>query len=118
MVNNAYLPDDPQGLRRYWKDGDWTKPIADTTTVLSTVIDPAGNLVAIAKDPTEQVISVEIPIAEHRARMRQPVVHKELYDRVWQAYTGKYPPNAFLAAQPDSLDASAKQINANLRWKP
>jgi predicted amidohydrolase len=118
MVNNAYLPYDPQGLRRYWKDGDWTKPIADTTTVLSTVIDPAGNLVAIAKDPTEQVISVEIPIAEHRARMRQPVVHKELYDRVWQAYTGKYPPNAFLAAQPDSLDASAKQINANLRWKP
>lgn len=117
MVNNAYLPDDPQGLRRYWKDGDWTKPIADSTTVLSTVIDPAGNLVAVAKDPTEQVISVDIPIAEHRARMRQPVMHKELYDRVWQAYTGKYPPNAFLKQQPTTLEEAGRQINGDLRWK-
>jgi len=118
MVNNAYLPDDPQGLRRYWRDGDWTKPIADTTTVLSTVIDPQGNLVAQTKDPTEQVLSIEIPIAAHREKIRQPVMHKELYDRVWQAYQGKYPPNAFLQQQPNSLTESAMQINAKTRWKP
>jgi len=118
MVNNAYLPDDPQGLRRYWKDGDWTKPIADTTTVLSTAIDPQGNLIAQAKDPGEQVISIDIPIAEHRQRMRQPVVHKELYDRVWQAYEGKYPPGAFIAQQPVTLEESTRQLNAGARWKP
>lgn len=118
MVNNAYLPDDPQGLRRYWADGDWTKPIADSTNVLSTVCDPQGNIVAQAKDPTEQVISIDIPIAEHRARMRQPVMHKELYDRVWQAYSGKYPPNVFLREQPATLTESGERINAGARWKP
>lgn len=118
MVNNAYLPDDPQGLRRYWKDGDWTKPTADTTTVLSTVVDPQGNLVAQAASPAEQVISIDIPIAEHRTRMRQPVVHKELYDRVWQAYEGKYPPGAFIQRQPVTLQESASQLNAGARWKP
>lgn len=118
MVNNAYLPDDSQGLRRYWKDGDWTKPTADTTTVLSTVVDPQGNLVAQATSPGEQVISIDIPIAEHRARMRQPVVHKELYDRVWQAYQGKYPPGAFIDRQPTTLQESASQLNAGARWKP
>lgn len=118
MINNAYLPDDPQGLRRYWKDGDWTKPIADTTTVLSTVIDPQGNLVAQAGSPAEQVLSIDIPIADHRARMRQPVMHKELYERLWDAYQGKYPPGAFLAKQPATLEDSAEQINAGARWKP
>ena len=86
--------------------------------MLSTAIDPQGNLIAQAKDPGEQVISIDIPIAEHRTRMRQPVVHKELYDRVWQAYEGKYPPGAFIAQQPVTLEESARQLNAGARWKP
>lgn len=116
MVNNAYLPDDPEGLRRYWPDGDWRKPIADSTTVLSTVVDPAGNIVAQASSPEEQIVSVEIPIAEQRAKQRVPIMHKELYDPAWRAYVGKYPPGAFIASQPETLEAAAKSINANVRW--
>lgn len=118
MVNNAYLPDDPQGLRRYWPDGDWRQPTADSTTVLTTAVDAAGNIVAQATSPEEQLVSVEIPIAAQRQRQRQPVLHKELYEPIWRDYLGKYPPGAFIAAQPDTLESSAKQINADTRWAP
>lgn len=116
MVNNAYLPDDPEGLRRYWPDGDWRKPIADSTTVLSTVVDPAGNIVAQASSPEEQIVSVDIPIGEQRAKQRVPVMHKELYDPSWRAYVGKYPPGAFIDSQPETLEAAAKSINGTVRW--
>jgi predicted amidohydrolase len=115
MVNNAYLPDDPEGLRRYWPDGDWRKPTADSTTVLSTVVDAQGNIVAQATSPEEQIVSVEIPIAAHRAARRPVVMHKELYDRQWRDYTGPYPPGAFIARQPADVQEAATIINAGLR---
>jgi predicted amidohydrolase len=114
MVNNAYLPDDPQGLRRYWPDGDWRKPTADSTTVLSTVVDAQGNIVAQATSPEEQIVSVEIPIAAHRAARRPVVMHKELYDRQWRDYTGPYPPGAFIGRQPADVQEAATIINAGL----
>jgi predicted amidohydrolase len=115
MVNNAYLPDDPEGLRRYWPDGDWRKPTADSTTVLSTVVDAQGNIVAQATSPEEQIVSVEIPIAAHRAARRPVVMHKELYDRQWRDYTAPYPPGAFIARQPADVQEAATIINAGLR---
>ncbi len=117
MVNNAYLPDDPQGLRRYWPDGDWRRPTADSTSVLSSIVDARGNLVAQATTPEEQVVAFEIPIAAHRAQMRQPVVHEELYAPVWDAYVGKYPPGAFLQRQPQTVQEAARQLNAGSRWR-
>ncbi len=117
MVNNAYLPDDPRGLRRYWPDGDWRRPTADSTTVLSSIVDPRGNLVAQATTPEEQVVAFEIPIAAHRAQMRQPVVHQELYKPLWDAYEGKYPPGAFLQRQPQTVEQAARQLNAGSRWR-
>jgi predicted amidohydrolase len=117
MVNNAYLPDDPEGLRRYWPDGDWRRPTADSTTVLSSIVDARGNLVAQATTPEEQVVAFEVPIAEHRAQMRQPVVHEELYAPVWDAYVGRYPPDAYLRRQPDTVQEAARQLDAGRRWK-
>ena len=117
VVNNAYLPDGAEGLKRYWPDGDWRKPIADSTNVLSTLIDPQGRIVAQAGSPEEQVVSFTIPIAAHRAKMRQPVFHKELYEPVMQAYMGKYPPSAYTAHQPATVQDAASQINAGARWK-
>lgn len=115
MVNNAYLPDDPQGLRRYWPDGDWRKPTPDSTTVLSTVVDAQGNIVAQATSPEEQIVSVDIPIAAHRAARRPIVMHKELYDRQWREFVGPYPPGAFVARQPANVQDAATLINAGLR---
>ena len=115
MVNNAYLPDDPQGLRRYWPDGDWRKPTADSTTVLSTVVDAQGNIFAQAKSPEEQILSVEIPIAAHRAARRPTVMHKELYDRQWREFVGPHPPGAFIAQQPATVQDAATLLNAKLR---
>jgi predicted amidohydrolase len=115
MVNNAYLPDDPQGLRRYWPDGDWRKPTRDSTTVLSTVVDAQGNIAAQASSPEEQIVSVEIPIAAHRAARRPVVMHKELYDALWRGYTGPYPPGAFIEQQPATLQEAAALINASRR---
>jgi len=118
MVNNAYLPDDPQGLRRYWPDGDWRRPTADSTTVLSTAVDAAGNIAAQAQSPDKQIVSVEIPIAAQRQRQRQPALHKELYESIWRDYVGKYPPSAFILSQPDTLESAGKRINADTRWAP
>ena len=115
MINNAYLPDDPQGLRRYWPDGDWRKPTRDSTSVLSTVVDAQGNIAAQAVSPEEQIVSVEIPIAAQRAARRQVVMHKELYDRLWRGYTGPYPPGAFIERQPATLQEAAALINAGRR---
>jgi predicted amidohydrolase len=115
MVNNAYLPDDPQGLRRYWPDGDWRKLTPDSTTVLSTVVDAQGNIVAQATSPEEQIVSVDIPIAAHRAARRPLVMHKELYDRQWREFVGPYPPSAFIAQQPVNVQDAATLINAGLR---
>ena len=117
-INNAYLPDDPQGLRRYWPDGDWRKPISDSTNVLSTIIDGEGQIVAQATSPQEQVVSFDIPIGAHRAKARQPIVHKELYDPTWRAYVGKYPPGAFIDARPDTVQAAAEFLRPGVRWRP
>jgi predicted amidohydrolase len=117
VVNNASLPDDPQGLRRYWADGDWRKPTADSTNVLTTAFDARGNIVAQASDPTEQVVSFTIPIAAHRATARQPVVHAELYRRSFDAYVGRYPPGAFLRRQPSTVEEAAAMIKAGERWR-
>lgn len=117
-INNAYLPDDPEGLKRYWPDGDWRKPIDDSTNVLSTIIDPQGRIVAQATSPEEQIVSFDIPMAAHRAKARQPIVHKELYEPTWQGYVGRYPPGVFLAEQPKTLQEAGQFIRRTQRWRP
>jgi predicted amidohydrolase len=117
MVNNAYLPFDPNGIKRYWPDGDWRKPIADSTQVLSTIVDAQGRIVSQANSPEEQVIAATVPIAAQRANMRQPVVHMELYQALHNSYRGKYPPNIYLREQPESVDAAAKLLNSTTRWR-
>lgn len=117
-INNAYLPDDPEGLKRYWPDGDWRKPIDDSTNVLSTIIDPQGRIVAQATSPEEQIVSFDIPMAAHRAKARQPIVHKELYEPTWQSYVGRYPPGAFLTEQPQTLQEAGEFIRRTQRWRP
>jgi predicted amidohydrolase len=117
MVNNAYLPFDPNGIKRFWPDGDWRKPIADSTQVLSTIVDAQGRIVSQANSPEEQVIAATVPIAAQRANMRQPVVHMELYQALHNSYRGKYPPNIYLREQPESVDAAAKLLNSTTRWR-
>jgi predicted amidohydrolase len=118
LVNNAWLPDDPEAVRRYYPpDGDYTRATADSTSILSVIIDPEGRMVAVASSPGEQVVSHTIPIAEFRANHRQPVVHKGLYEKVMAAYVNKYPPNAFGRSLPETAEDAAKFINSKLNWR-
>jgi hypothetical protein len=118
IVNNAWLPFSPAAIKGYFPpDGDYTRVAADSTTVLSTFVDPQGNIVQQAHTPEEMVVSYEIPVAALRAKHRQPVVHQELYDVVMRAYVNKFPPNAYLKQQPQTAVEAAQYISSHLNWK-
>jgi predicted amidohydrolase len=59
----------------------------------SAIYGPDGKAVAEASGKEEQLVVARIPIAELRARKRQPVVHMELYRDVFDAYRSRYAPN-------------------------
>ncbi len=78
---------------------------------------PNGDVVSEASSKHEQVVVGRVPIAEFRARKRQPVVHMELYRDVYDRYRSRYPTNLWSGYVPESLEDAARYIRDKSRWK-
>lgn len=83
----------------------------------TAVYAPDGKAVAEADGKEEQLVVARIPIAELRARKRQPVVHMDLYRDVFDAYRSRYAPNLWLERVPDSLEDAAAFLKDKSRWR-
>jgi len=83
----------------------------------SACYGPDGKAVAEANGKHEQLVLARIPIAELRARGRQPVVHMELYRDIFERYQSRYAPNLWSHYLPDSLEDAARYVSEQSRWK-
>jgi predicted amidohydrolase len=83
----------------------------------TAVYAPDGRAIAEADGKAEQLVIARIPIAELRARKRQPVVHMDLYRDVFDAYRSPYPPNLWADRVPDSLEDAAAFLRGKSRWR-
>ncbi len=83
----------------------------------SAIYDPRGRVIAEAESAFEQAVTATIPIAEYRARNRQPTMHSELYMPVLNAYVSPYPPNLFVDYQPTDLQDAKRFVRGRSRWK-
>lgn len=78
---------------------------------------PNGDVVSEASSKHEQVVVGRVPIAELRARKRQPVVHMEMYRDIFDRYQSRYAPNLWSEYVPESLEDAARYVRDKSRWK-
>jgi predicted amidohydrolase len=83
----------------------------------SAIYGPDGRAIAEADGKEQQLVSARIPIAELRARKRQPIVHMDLYRDVFTAYQSRFPPNLWSQYVPDSLQDASRYLADKSRWK-
>jgi predicted amidohydrolase len=83
----------------------------------SAIYGPDGKPLAEADGKLEQLIAARIPIAEFRARHRQPIVHWEMLKPVYERYESSYAPNLFTDYQPTTLEDAARYLKDKSRWK-
>ncbi|MEM9529536.1 MAG: nitrilase-related carbon-nitrogen hydrolase [Pseudomonadota bacterium] len=105
MCNNAVSPGNPN----FFDD-------ADARMGGSLIIGPRGEELARARE-AETAISARIPLAAFRARHRQPVVHKALYDDVLAGYRNPYGPNLFSDYLPTDLQDAKRYLKDKSRWQ-
>ena len=104
VCNNAVSPDNPGFFDDAGSGG-------------SAIYDPRGNKLAEARSAFEQAVFARIPIADYRARNRQPTLHTELYKPVIDAYVSPYGPNLFSDYQPADLKDAKRYLADKSRWK-
>lgn len=104
IVNNSISPDNGP----YFDD-----PGSGGTALY----DPTGKVVAEAQSKEETLVLGRVPIAELRARKRQPVVHMDLFGDIYDTYQNAYPPNLWSEYLPTSLEDAARYIRGKSRWK-
>ena len=63
------------------------------------------------------MIQARIPLAQYRARHRQPFVHIDLYRPVWAQYENAYGPNLFSEYLPTDLYDAKDFLRDKSRWK-
>jgi predicted amidohydrolase len=83
----------------------------------SAIYDPSGDMIDSAPTAFETLVTARIPIAQFRARHRQPIVHSELVMPVFEQYRSKYPPSLFSAYQPKDIQDSGRYLKDKSRWK-
>lgn len=83
----------------------------------SAIYGPDGETLAAAASPNQTLVSARIPIAQFRARHRQPVIHKELYMREFEQYVPRYAPNLFQDYLANDLEDAARYLKDKGRWK-
>lgn len=89
----------------------------DTGAGGSAIYGPGGEVLDIAKSPNETLVVARIPIAQFRARHRQPVLHKELYMKEFESYVPRYGPNLFQDYLASDLKDAGKYLKDKGRWK-
>lgn len=105
MCNNAISPGNPN----FFED-----PGASSGG--SMILGPRGEELAKAREQ-ETTISTRIPMAQFRARHRQPFVHKALYMPVLESYQNAYAPNLFSEYQPMDLYDAKAYLKDKSMWK-
>lgn len=103
IVNNAASPEN-------------TTFFEDSGSGGSAIYGPDGKPIVEADGKLEQCITARIPIQEFRARHRQPMVHWELYQPVFEVYKNAFPPNLYSSYQPSSLEDAGKFVKDKSRW--
>lgn len=83
----------------------------------SAIYGPDGAALATASSPNETLVAARVPIAQFRARHRQPILHKELYLKEYEQYVPRYPPNLFQDYQPRDLKDAGRFLKDKGRWK-
>lgn len=104
VVNNSISPDNG--------------PFFDDPGAGGTAIyGPNGEPLAEATSKHEQMVAARIPIAELRARHRQPMLAMELYRDVFDKYQAPYPPNMWSKYLPTSLEDAGRYVKGKSLWK-
>lgn len=83
----------------------------------SAIYGPDGEALGVAKSPNETLVAARIPIAQFRARHRQPMIHKELFMKELEQYVPRYGPNLFQNYQPSDLKDAGRFLKDKGRWK-
>lgn len=83
----------------------------------SALYGPRGEVVAKAKTQVEELVLAPIPIAEFRARHRQPNVHTDLVLAEYQAHRSRHAPGLFLGNLPPDGKAALDYLSRQSRWK-
>ena len=83
----------------------------------SAIYGPDGAMIDSAPTAFETLVTARIPIAQFRARHRQPIVHTELVMPVFEQYRSKYAPSLFSAYQPKDIQDSGRYLKDKSRWK-
>lgn len=106
IVNNSISPDNGPFLED-----------ATGMTGGTAIYDPRGDILSEAGSKHETFVWGRIPIAEFRARHRQPVIHTALYEDIYADYVSPYPPNQFADKAPKSMEDAYRIMQKRSRWK-
>ncbi len=82
----------------------------------AAIYGPDGKEITKADTSFETLVSTRIPIADFRARHRQPIVHSELFMPVFEQYRSRYGPNLFSDYQPPDTADSGRYLRDKARW--
>ena len=83
----------------------------------TAIYGPNGETLAEATSKQEQMVAARIPIAELRARHRQPMLAMELYRDVFDKYQAPYSPNLWSKYLPTSLEDAGRYVKDKSLWK-
>lgn len=82
----------------------------------SAIYAPDGDMIEKAETAFETLVTARIPIAQFRAKHKQPIVHSELVMPVFEAYRSKYPPSLFSGYQPKDINDAGRYLKDKARW--
>ena len=103
IANNSASPEN-----RYYLD--------DPNPGYAGIVGPDGEFMEQAETDAEVLVTGRIPIAQFRARHRQPIVHSELVMPVYEQYRSPYGPNLIADYQPTDTEDAGRYLRAKTRW--
>ncbi|XUU61241.1 nitrilase-related carbon-nitrogen hydrolase [Erythrobacter sp. HA6-11] len=103
IANNSASPEN-----RYY--------LADSNPGHAGIVGPDGEFIEQSETDNETLVNARIPIAEFRARHRQPIVHSELVMPVFETYRSPYGPNLIADYQPTDTADAGRYLRSKTRW--
>ncbi len=80
------------------------------------IVGPDGEFIEQAETDFETLVTARIPMANFRARHRQPTVHSELVMPVFERYRSPYGPNLLADYQPTDTQDAGRYLREKTRW--